>query len=970
MNIRLKRIVLIILILLGTIGVKSKVLAVSNVIEIGTAEEMWNFAKDVNNGNTYEGKTIKLTNNINLNCSEEKPWYPIGSINKSIFSGNFDGQGYTISNLYINNKTSKYSNNAYYVNVVGTGLFGVVINGNIKNLNINNSKIVLSNFAGEVGLVVGATMADDDKKSNIENCKASNSKITLTQNINNYETNVGGIVGCARNKGCLISDCTNVSNSIEIINNKDISSETVGGIVGISYGKVNRCYNNQKISVTGAAFYIGGIVGASENLCQYCINKGEIAFTPLKLNRESCVGGIAGTSYNVKNVYNLGKINIIKNQANSNKGTFSIGCVGGIIGDGVFVQYAYNKGNIQIDNIFSVIVGGIAGTDKHYNNFDNCLKLYYCYNTGNVPKPSDAYYGGLIGLSWVKTLVVSKCYYTNSMYGIYAYQSGDKYYWNPASQYQHTSGFVDKGTKVTLAELQNKNFISKINGSQSVFQIDKYKENNGTPIIVWETGISINTIPTKKDYEKQVETLNLSGGKINILHNYSKHNKILAMTDKNVKVTLFNNEKQGTNRLQCQYNSFVNYFNVNIIDTVAPVLKITFDPQTVTNKDVTAKITANEEIQPINGWTISNDKKVLTKSYDNNVTNEEIQVKDIAGNVTKQMITINNIDKIGPKINVKYSSTKKTNKNVKVTLTTDEEVGEVEGWTLSEDKKTLTKTYKKNTTETVSLKDLLGNETKQTIKISNIDKTVPTVTITYSSIEKTNQNVTVNLTANEEIQEVEGWTLSSDKKVLTKQYTQNIENEEIIIKDIAGNETKQAITINNIDKVAPKVTVKYSTTEKTNQNVTITVIANEAIQAVSGWTLSQDKKQLSKIYSNNTTETITIKDLVGNETKQTITINNIDKTPEQVKKVGDVNESNKIDIGDILLLKRQMAYTNSTIVANKHTDWKLSDEKTTIGDINKNGKIDIGDILKLQRYISASNSKQVAEKHKDWLNLQ
>ena len=90
---------------------------------------------------------------------------------------------------------------------------------------------------------------------------------------------------------------------------------------------------------------------------------------------------------------------------------------------------------------------------------------------------------------------------------------------------------------------------------------------------------------------------------------------------------------------------------------------------------------------------------------------------------------------------------------------------------------------------------------------------------------------------------------------------------------------------------------------------------------------------------------------------------------DENNKIGDVNENSKIDIGDILLIKRHMAYTNSTIVANKHTDWKLSDEKTKIGDINKNGKIDIGDILKLQRYISASNSKEVAEKHKEWLNL-
>ena len=408
---------------------------------------------------------------------------------------------------------------------------------------------------------------------------------------------------------------------------------------------------------------------------------------------------------------------------------------------------------------------------------------------------------------------------------------------------------------------------------------------------------------------------------------------------------------------------------ISNIDKTAPTVSVKYSTKEPTNQNVIVTLTAKEELQEVEGWTLSSDKKVLTKQYEQNIENEEIIIKDIVGNETKQAITINNIDKVAPKVTVKYSTTKNTKQNVKVTLTTDEEIGEVEGWILSEDKKTLTKTYKKNTTETVSIKDLVGNETKQAIKVSNIDKTAPTVSVNYSTTEPTNQNVTVTLTAKEELQEVEGWTLSSDKKVLTKQYEQNIENEEIIIKDIVGNETKQAITINNIDKVAPTVTVKYSTIEKTNKNVIVTLITNKEVQAINGWTLSKDKKQLSKEYSNNTTETITIKDLVGNETKQTITINNIDKTPEQVKKVGDVNENNKIDIGDILLLKRYIAYTNSTTVANKHSNWKISDEKIKIGDINKNGKIDIGDILKLQRYISASNSKEVAQKHKDWLNL-
>ena len=405
---------------------------------------------------------------------------------------------------------------------------------------------------------------------------------------------------------------------------------------------------------------------------------------------------------------------------------------------------------------------------------------------------------------------------------------------------------------------------------------------------------------------------------------------------------------------------------ISNIDRKAPEVTVEYSSKERTKENVIVTIKADEELQGLEGWKLSEDKKILTKEYEDSVT-ENLVVKDIAGNETKQTIKITNIDKKGPKIEINYSTTEKTKENVTVTLRTDEEVQDVEeGWTLSENKKELTKTYTENKTETISLKDELANETKQTIKVSNIDRISPTVTVTYSTKELTNQNVTVTLTASEEVQAIAGWTLSEDKKILTKQYEQNVANEEIIIKDIAGNETKQKIAISNIDKMAPAIFLIYSTIEKTDQNVLVTIKTNEEIQAIEGWTISQDKKQLSKEYTRNTTETITIKDIAGNETKQTITINNIDKT---LKTSGDINGNNKIDIGDILLIKRHMAYTNSTIVANKHSNWKLSDEKIQIGDLNNNGKIDIGDILKLQRYISASNSKEVAQKHKDWLNL-
>ena len=74
-------------------------------------------------------------------------------------------------------------------------------------------------------------------------------------------------------------------------------------------------------------------------------------------------------------------------------------------------------------------------------------------------------------------------------------------------------------------------------------------------------------------------------------------------------------------------------------------------------------------------------------------------------------------------------------------------------------------------------------------------------------------------------------------------------------------------------------------------------------------------------------------------------------------------------MGDILKLKRYIAYSKSETTKNNHPTWKLSEREIQIGDVNQNGVIDIGDIMKIQRYIAASNSNEIARKHSDWLNL-
>ena len=72
---------------------------------------------------------------------------------------------------------------------------------------------------------------------------------------------------------------------------------------------------------------------------------------------------------------------------------------------------------------------------------------------------------------------------------------------------------------------------------------------------------------------------------------------------------------------------------------------------------------------------------------------------------------------------VKYSTTATTTGSVTATITTNKAVEKVDGWNLSSDGKTLTKTYTENKTETVTLKDSDGKTTTVEVKISNITST-------------------------------------------------------------------------------------------------------------------------------------------------------------------------------------------------------------------------------------------------------
>ena len=404
---------------------------------------------------------------------------------------------------------------------------------------------------------------------------------------------------------------------------------------------------------------------------------------------------------------------------------------------------------------------------------------------------------------------------------------------------------------------------------------------------------------------------------------------------------------------------------ISNIDKTKPEATLTYNPTTSTNQNVVATITANEELQELEGWTLSKDKKILTKTYIEN-TKENITIKDIAGNTTTLSITINNIDKQNAQCVVSYSTIAKTNKNVIATITSNKELKKLEGWTLSEDKKVLTKEFSENVTQNYTVQDLLGNVSTVQIKIANIDKTKPEIKVTQSPSTVTNKNVSVMITSNEELQELEGWTLSSDKKKLQKEFSSNTA-QNIEVQDIAGNKESIKINITNIDKEEPEYVVSYSEKALTNKDILVTIRSNKEIEKLDGWELSENKKEITKIYKENSNDTLKIKSVNGFEKQVNVVVNNIDKIAPKI----NVTYNEPDEEGKVILtitsneeLQEKEGYTLSSDkkTLTKTFSMKISDEIAIVdvaGNIEK-VKIEINDVTPKE-----TNNEQQNEQNKN-----
>lgn len=319
---------------------------------ITTAEELKWYANYVNgeSGDNVVHSTAcaQLVKDIDLStvCGEGKGnWTPIakdgiyGRLSSNKFDGVFDGNGHTISNLYINDENGSK-----------LGFFGYIYptmqKTSVKNLKMRNVQIVGKEYCAAVcGCGIGVTF------ENIEVISGS-----IVGSIFIY--GISGCGGSARN-------CINRANV-------SVERTYAAGIISNITGEVSNCSNYGKITAgNGRA---GGIAAGSNGFTQLinCANYGEIHVTGTVNGTDYAVGGLLGCPWNIEisNCANFGNI-YLKAQSDlvgTIAGTSQLKKASGILA---------NTGNIYVDDIAQtdvpVLQTGITWFNGNVDNTANCL---------------------------------------------------------------------------------------------------------------------------------------------------------------------------------------------------------------------------------------------------------------------------------------------------------------------------------------------------------------------------------------------------------------------------------------------------------------------------------------------------------------------------------------------------------------------------------------------------------------------
>ena len=344
--------------------------------QIANGAELAYLASSVNSGESYEEKNFVLTANIDLNGL---PWTPIansfsdallGGSDYRVFAGNFDGKGYTISNVSIGSEAAPLEADVF-------GFFGAT-EGKISNLNLDTVSIHGIAKVASIGAVVGfAGGLVGSSGGSIENCHVTGLTMDMSAPSNVYAAAywVGGLVG-ALDGTQLINECS-VSGSIT----EKAGKGSIGGLIGelgkaakITYSRSDVMVNVKADPRGGAD--VGGFIGKGNG----------------KTDAETVI----------RNCYATGNVT---------GGAYTGGFAGGLWG--LNIKNCYASGNVsQAAAAMASFVGTDASDQDYYGSITNC------FATGSVTGSSPFQYAFAEQSSATKRSEITNCYFAVENLGI------------------------------------------------------------------------------------------------------------------------------------------------------------------------------------------------------------------------------------------------------------------------------------------------------------------------------------------------------------------------------------------------------------------------------------------------------------------------------------------------------------------------------------------------------------------------
>ncbi|MDR0862545.1 MAG: FIVAR domain-containing protein [Oscillospiraceae bacterium] len=370
---------------------------------IGNAELLQKMNRLINSSDAtvrdaYRGKHYKLTADIDMSGIE---WLPLGRTEAAAFTGVFDGDGQSISNLSVS---------------VGTGaaMFSYISDATIRNLTLENCRTEATQYGYAAFLAANATSTATGTVT-IANCRLSGTVSAAYTN-----AFAAGIISQVTNATLEITDCY-VSGSIIG------DGSYVGGIVArVDDSAVNISGCTVAADIRGGSSYAGGIIGLVYTRATAGA-KGTATITDchVTMNGEQSIsateyaGGIvgsAGYTGTAKSI-TIDSCTVTGGSIIAIGATVALSPAGGIVGNIANVMTAkitncYAETTIEVGKQAG---GGLVGYFPTSTSSTGVLTIEKSGFNGTVNSGAATYVGGLVGYGG--RLTISDCFIGGEIIG-------------------------------------------------------------------------------------------------------------------------------------------------------------------------------------------------------------------------------------------------------------------------------------------------------------------------------------------------------------------------------------------------------------------------------------------------------------------------------------------------------------------------------------------------------------------------